>query len=291
MLNNKYISIFITFTLILIINRSYCITIFGLNKTRQINNVNIFSLKQTAPTAHTFNLMCNKSDIGRYTNDDLIMDQSSIVVKAIAFDKFKHYDTNTRRRKYLFLFKIEYVYKYNNSFIDNNNNNNNNDIVSFSRPLIHSSNNKDTNLFFLIENNNCNNLINDIKMNETYFLFLNNNNINNVQKYYNHPVRLTINKYELLKLPIYDIINKPLNVIQINESMLFHRIVKVKFNKKYTNVYVKQNVKLVCQLESINVVKYKSIDIVWKHSSLFNTTFTSIINNDTNKYSIETNNE
>ena len=126
-------------------------------------------------------------------------------------------------------------------------------------------------------------------MNETYFLFLNNNN--NVQKYYNHPVRLTMNKYELLKLPIYDIINKPLNVIQINESMLFHRIVKVKFNKKYTNVYVKQNVKLVCQLESIYVVKFKSIDIVWKHSSLFNTSFTSIINNDTNKYSIETNNE
>lgn len=287
MLNNKYISIFITFTLILI-NRSYCITIFALNKTRQINNVDIFTLKnnlkQTAPTAQTFNLMCNKSDIGN--NNDLIMDQSSIVVKAIAFDKFKHYDTNTRRRKYLFLFKIEYVYKYNNSFIDNNN-----DIVSFSRPLIHSNNNnnnKDTNLFFLIENNNCNNLINYIKMNETYFLFLNNNN---VQKYYNHPVRLTMNKYELLKLPIYDIINKPLNVIQINESMLFHRIVKVKFNKKYTNVYVKQNVKLVCQLESINVVKFKSIDIVWKHSSLFNTTFTSIINNDTNKYSIETNNE
>lgn len=257
------------------------------NSTR-FSRVNIFTIKSNFKTVTLSNQTTKQKRIDcLITNENNTPVKSVLssptVVKANAIEKFKYYSAN-KLKTFSILFKIDHVFKLNNQILDNNSSNG----TQFSQPLINSSLQQfDLNSYILIENFNqqstdsssCYSI--DIKLNRTYYLFLNNQT---EQKYFQHPIRFksatvypTFNTV-FLKIPILNMA-APIDSSQLNETIIRSSLtpLKVKFDKRTKTVQLKQNVKLVCllQVESNTIV-------VWKKNRNY------FIKNST-KFQIETN--
>ncbi len=232
-------------------------------------------------------------------NEKLAAYLSASVVKARAVEIFKYYSSNRKLKSYSVLFRVQYLIKYNGQTIYKNNNLNK--TVLFSSYLIkHKQQHKQLHehysdsSFILIENfhysdqtgNNCYSAT-EIKLNETYYLFLN----NLTHKYFNHPVRLggrIDEPFALLRIPVFSLNAVPMPASKVNETAMYAvicdgcNVARVRSLRKIKSVYVKQNVKIICQLSG----ELASLNVLWK-KNLNNTLF--IRNN--SKYSIETNNK
>ena len=276
-----------------------------ITSVNRFSNVNIFTIRsnfklkietQTPKPALPIP-KCVCSDETK--NEKLAAYLSSTVLKAKAVELFKTYSSNRKLKSYSVLFRVQYLIKYNGQTI-----NNNDKTVIFSSHLIHrhkqqSYEHYSNGSFIIIENfhhpdqtsssssSSCYSAT-EIKLNEAYYLFLN----NLTHKYFNHPVRLggTVDetRFALLRIPVFSLSAVPKLAAASNETAMYAvicvgcNIVKVKSMRKIRNVYLKQNVKIVCQLDG----ELASLNVLWK-KNLNNTLF--IRNN--SKYTIETTNK